>query len=68
MLTDINKHKADFEMDDPLRSIEVARHRLGGVSKWSLYAWLASGKLKKTKVGRRVMIRESELQRFIREA
>jgi excisionase family DNA binding protein len=52
---------------EPLYSIEEAARRLGGLSKYAIQAWLSSGKLHRTKVGRRTMIRESELQRVIRD-
>jgi excisionase family DNA binding protein len=52
---------------DALLSVEEAARRLGGVSKWTIHAWLAKGKLRRTKVGSRTMIRESELQRVIRD-
>jgi excisionase family DNA binding protein len=48
-----------------IRSVEEAARRLGGVSKWTIYAWLSQGKLKKTKIGGRVMISETDLQAFI---
>jgi excisionase family DNA binding protein len=51
-----------------LLSIEEAAKRLGGISKWTLHAWLSQGKLRRTKVGSRTMIRESELQRVIHDA
>jgi predicted site-specific integrase-resolvase len=38
---------------------------LGGISKWTVHAWLSQGKLQRTKVGGRTMIRESELQKVI---
>ena len=50
-----------------LLSVEEAARRLGGISKWTVHAWLAKGKLRRTKVGGRTMIRESELQRVIRD-
>ena len=50
---------------DLLLAIEGAAKRLGGVSRWTIAAWLSSGKLRRTKVGRRTMIRESELQKVI---
>jgi excisionase family DNA binding protein len=50
-----------------LLSVEEAARRLGGISKWTVHAWLAKGKLRRTKVGARTMIRESELQRVIRD-
>jgi excisionase family DNA binding protein len=52
-------------MTQALLSVEQAAERLGGVSRWSIYAWLSKGRLRKTKVGSRVMIAESDLQAFI---
>jgi excisionase family DNA binding protein len=52
---------------DALLSVEEAARRLGGISKWTIHAWLAKGKLCRTKVGARTMIRESELQKVIRD-
>jgi excisionase family DNA binding protein len=48
-----------------LLSVEQAAERLGGVSRWSVYAWLSKGRFRKTKVGSRVMIAEVDLQAFI---
>jgi excisionase family DNA binding protein len=50
---------------DKLYSVEDAAVFLGGISKWTVHAWLAKGKLRRTKVGSRTMIRESDLQAFI---
>ena len=50
---------------DTLLSVEEAARRLGGLSKYTIHAWLSSGKLRRTKVGSRTMIRESELERFL---
>ena len=52
---------------DSLLSVENAALRLGGLSKWTIYAWLSQGKLQRTKVGGRTMIRESELARVIQD-
>jgi excisionase family DNA binding protein len=52
-------------MSQALLSVEQAAQRLGGVSRWSIYAWLSQGRIRKTKVGSRVMIGESDLQAFI---
>jgi excisionase family DNA binding protein len=52
---------------DALLSVEQAAMRLGGISKWTVYAWLSQGKLQRTKVGGRTMIRESELAKVICE-
>lgn len=50
---------------DTLLSIEEAGKKLGGISKWTIHAWLSQGKLQRTKVGGRTMIRESELEKVI---
>jgi excisionase family DNA binding protein len=52
---------------DQLLSIDEVARRLGGISKWTVHAWLSHGKLKRTKVGGRTMVRESELAKVIRE-
>ena len=50
-----------------LLSVQEAAKRLGGISKWTVHAWLSQGKLRRTKVGGRTMIRESELKKVIRD-
>ena len=57
-------YRTDMET---LFSVEEAARRLGGVSKWTIHAWLSQGKLQRTKVGGRTMIRESELEKVIEE-
>jgi excisionase family DNA binding protein len=52
---------------DVLYSVEEAAKRLGGISKWTVHAWLSQGKMQRTKVGGRTMIRESQLQKVIEE-
>jgi excisionase family DNA binding protein len=52
---------------DTLLSVDEAARRLGGLSKYTIHAWLSSGKLRRTKVGSRTMIRESELERVIED-
>ncbi len=52
---------------DALVSIDEAARRLGGLSKYTINAWLSTGKLKRSKVGSRTMIRESELERIIED-
>jgi excisionase family DNA binding protein len=52
---------------DTLLSVSEAAKRLGGISKWTVHAWLSQGKLQRTKVGGRTMIRASELQKVIEE-
>jgi excisionase family DNA binding protein len=53
------------QKSDRLYSVEDAAQYLGGLSKYTIHAWLSSGKLRRTKVGARTMIRESDLQSFI---
>lgn len=48
-----------------LYSIDSAAKMLGGISRHTIVSWLTKGKLQRTKVGHRTMIRESELQRFL---
>ena len=48
-----------------LLSVDQAAERLGGVSRWTVYTWLSQKRLRKTKVGSRVMIAESDLEAFI---
>lgn len=50
---------------ETLISVEEAARRLGGISKWTVHAWLSQGRMQRTKVGSRTMIRESELQKVI---
>ena len=52
---------------DALISVNEAASRLGGISKWTVHAWLSQGRLRRTKVGGRTMIRESELAKVIRD-
>lgn len=46
---------------ETLYSVEDAAKKLGGVSKFTIYAWLSRGMLERTKVGGRTMVRESSL-------
>lgn len=50
-----------------LLSVEEAATKLGGISKWTIFSWLSQGKLQRTKVGSRTMIRESELNKVMQE-
>ena len=50
-----------------LYSVQAAAQKLGGLSKWTIYAYLSSGKLKRTKVGSGTMIRESELLALVHD-
>jgi excisionase family DNA binding protein len=52
---------------DMLLSVGEAAKRLGGISRWTVHAWLSQGRLQRTKVGGRTMIRESELAKVIED-
>lgn len=52
---------------DKLFSVKEAAEYLGGISHWTVADWLTQGKLRRTKVGRRTMIRESELKKVIHD-
>jgi excisionase family DNA binding protein len=52
---------------EELLSVEEAAKRLGGISVWTIRSWLSAGRLQRTKVGGRTMIRESELQKVIQD-
>jgi excisionase family DNA binding protein len=54
-------------IEDKLYSVEAACEYLGGVSRWSVWAWLSQRRIMRTKVGRRTFIRESELRKLIRD-
>jgi excisionase family DNA binding protein len=55
------------EADDPLYSVPEAAQYLGNVSVYTIHSWLSKGRLTRTKIGSRTMIKRSELQRFVRE-
>lgn len=46
-------------------SVEEAAKRLGGVSVWTVRAWIQQGRIEKTKVGDRVMVTTGALERFL---
>jgi excisionase family DNA binding protein len=52
---------------EQLLSVKEAAKRLGGISKWTVHAWLSQGRLRRTKVGGRTMIRESELAKVVQD-
>ena len=52
---------------EKLYDVESAAERLGGLSPATVRAWLSQGRLARTKLGRRTMVSESELERFIRQ-
>ena len=52
-------------MTQTLLSVEEAALKLGRISRWTIYAWMSQGRLRKTKVGSRVMVAEADLQAFL---
>jgi len=52
---------------EKLYSIPEAARFLGGISKWTIHSWLSKGKLQRTKVGGRTMIRAGELAKMIED-
>jgi excisionase family DNA binding protein len=52
---------------EALYSVEEAAKKLGGVSKFTLYAWMSRGLLERTRVGGRVMVRESSLVKLLQQ-
>ncbi len=52
---------------EKLYSVPDAAKFLGGISKWTVHAWLSQGRLRRVKVGSRTMIRESELLKVIED-
>jgi excisionase family DNA binding protein len=53
--------------EDKLHSVPSAAKYLGGLSTWTIYAWLSQGKLTRTKVGRRTMVKQSSLDKVVRD-
>jgi excisionase family DNA binding protein len=56
------------ENHDRLHSVESAAEFLGGISPYTIRAWLTQGRLTRVKVGRRTRVYESELRRMIKES
>lgn len=59
--------KLDSAGPDKLHSIKSAAAFLGGISESTIRVWLWKSVLHRVKVGRRTMIRESELRALIHE-
>ena len=52
---------------EALYSVADAARMLGGVSKFTIYAWMSRGLLERTRVGGRVMVRESSLLKLLEQ-
>ncbi len=50
---------------ETLYSVADAGRMLGGVSKFTIYAWMSRGLLERARVGGRVMVRESSLLKLL---
>ncbi len=50
---------------ETLYSVSEAANKLGGVSRFTIYAWMSRGLLERTRVGGRVMVRESSLLKLL---
>jgi excisionase family DNA binding protein len=53
---------------EPLFSVSEAARMLGGVSRFTIYAWMNRGLLERTRVGGRVMVRESSLVKLLQQS
>jgi excisionase family DNA binding protein len=50
-----------------LKSVDEAAGLLG-ISPWTVRAWIRDGKLRPVRLGRRVLLSESELERLVEES
>ena len=64
-MNSLQVHDREGYMLEKLYSVRRAAKVLGGISPRTVYAWLGQGRIVRTKVGRRTMIRESELRRIL---
>ena len=51
--------------ENQLFSVRAAAVYLGGLSPLTVHAWLSEGRLRRVKIGRRTMVKRSELDRLI---
>jgi excisionase family DNA binding protein len=64
---DCSASVTDHDLDsDPLLNVDEAARKVG-LSPWTIRAWLSQGRLRRTKVGSRVFVRQSELSRIVRD-
>ena len=56
------------DKNDKLHSVDSAAEFLGGVSPYTIRAWLTAGRLTRIKIGRRTMVYESELRSLIKQS
>jgi hypothetical protein len=65
--TTLRGQVTDPLISDPLYSVKDSCALLGGISPWTLRGWIAQGKVVGVRVGRRRMLRLSEIRRLVRE-
>jgi excisionase family DNA binding protein len=51
--------------EDRLFSVKDAAAYLGGLSAYTISAWLSQERLRRTKIGSRTMVKQSELDRLV---
>ena len=51
-----------------LHDVSSTANILGGISPWTIRAYIRQGKLRPVRIGRRVLLEESEIARFVAEA
>jgi excisionase family DNA binding protein len=49
---------------EPLKSVDEAAGLLG-ISPWTIRGYIRDGKIKPVRLGRRVLVEEAELERFV---
>lgn len=54
--------------NDTLHDIPGTCHKMGDVSHWTVRSWIKEGRLRPTYAGTRVLVSESEIQRFLKES
>jgi excisionase family DNA binding protein len=52
-------------MDELLSVVQAAK--LLNISRWTIHSWMSKGKLVRTKVGRRTMVRHSALMMMVED-
>ena len=52
---------------ETLYSVSEAARILGGISRFTIYAWMSRGVLERTRVGGRVMVRESSILKLLEQ-
>jgi len=62
---DVRKLMNDSKPMENLFPVPEVARRLGGVSPWTVRAWLSQGKLRRTKVGGRTMVSERAIADFL---